>query len=346
MASSIGEVLDIESLDSYIKRPAGPMVTVEVRDISKLAGIIGIPSMAEGAGTGVGIPSMAEGAGTGDTTAQRILYFGLSNQCRKCRKFGHMAKICPLNRSPAQGGGIPAKAPPDRIRKTAPKKTFGAQRWSSTNAITAGNQLGKDRTHPAKGNPNSVEEAGRRTHHLEEPKHRWSSTNAITAGNQLGKDRTHPAKGNPNSVEEAGRRTHHLEEPKHVASKNLAPRGGAAKEGKMVAPPPAHALGLDQEMAEHIASSPYLLKRTQQGTSPLSNHESTPKARLNFGIIGPAITPVDGKTASDNPFAETSEEAHRTDCLQKLNEDLRGGWTFQGRKKLPIRIVSPRQDPT
>ncbi len=55
---------------------------------------------------------------------------------------------------------------------------------------------------------------------------------------------------------------------------------------------------------------------------------------------------MDGKTASDNPFAETGEEAHRTDRLQKLNEDLRGGWTFQGKKKLPIRIVSLRQDPT
>ncbi len=52
MASSIGEVLDIESPDSYIKRPARPMVTVEVRGISKLAGIIRIPSMSEGADIG------------------------------------------------------------------------------------------------------------------------------------------------------------------------------------------------------------------------------------------------------------------------------------------------------
>jgi hypothetical protein len=68
MASSIGEVLDIESPDSYIKRPVGPMVIVKVRDISKLAGIIKIPSM-------------SEGADTGETTTQRILFSRLPNQC-------------------------------------------------------------------------------------------------------------------------------------------------------------------------------------------------------------------------------------------------------------------------
>ncbi len=49
MVSKLGEVLDIEATDSYMKRPAGPMVTIEVRDIAKLAGYIRIPSMAEGA---------------------------------------------------------------------------------------------------------------------------------------------------------------------------------------------------------------------------------------------------------------------------------------------------------
>ncbi len=47
MASSIGDVLDIESPNSYIKKPVGPMVTIEVKDISKLVGFIRIPSMAE-----------------------------------------------------------------------------------------------------------------------------------------------------------------------------------------------------------------------------------------------------------------------------------------------------------
>jgi hypothetical protein len=48
MASKIGKVLEIEPKDSYIKRPANPMITVETRDIGKLAGYIHIPSMAEG----------------------------------------------------------------------------------------------------------------------------------------------------------------------------------------------------------------------------------------------------------------------------------------------------------
>jgi hypothetical protein len=44
MASKIAE-----AVDSYIKRPVGPMITIELRDISKLPGYIRIPFMAEGA---------------------------------------------------------------------------------------------------------------------------------------------------------------------------------------------------------------------------------------------------------------------------------------------------------
>jgi len=66
MASKLGEVLDIEAIDSYMKRRAGPMVTIEVKDIVKLVGYIKIPSMAEGASATY-------------TIRQRILYSGLLN---------------------------------------------------------------------------------------------------------------------------------------------------------------------------------------------------------------------------------------------------------------------------
>ncbi len=66
MASKIGEVLEIEPAESYIKRLAGPLITIKLKDISKLSGYIRIPSM-------------AEGAETDDMIAQRILYFGLPN---------------------------------------------------------------------------------------------------------------------------------------------------------------------------------------------------------------------------------------------------------------------------
>jgi len=86
MASKLGEVLEIKAADSYIKRPAGPMVTIELKDISKLQGFIRIPSMVKGTENTI-------------TIAQKILYLGLLNQCRRCRRFGHHARACITNRS-------------------------------------------------------------------------------------------------------------------------------------------------------------------------------------------------------------------------------------------------------
>jgi hypothetical protein len=68
MASKLDEVFDIEAVDSYVKRPAGPMVTIKINDITKLVGYIRIPSM-------------AEGVSTMDTICQWILYSELPNQC-------------------------------------------------------------------------------------------------------------------------------------------------------------------------------------------------------------------------------------------------------------------------
>ncbi|CAK9858613.1 unnamed protein product [Sphagnum jensenii] len=81
MASKLGTVLEIEAAESYIKRSASPMVTMEVRDITRLVGFIRIPSM-------------AEGAPTTNSVRQRILYSGLLNQCRKWQNFRHHAWAC------------------------------------------------------------------------------------------------------------------------------------------------------------------------------------------------------------------------------------------------------------
>jgi hypothetical protein len=92
-------VLEIEPAESYIKKPVGPLITIELKDISKLPGYIRIPSM-------------AEGAGTDDMIAQRILYSGLPNQCRKCRRFGHHARSCTTNRNKPWEGAPPSAGPP------------------------------------------------------------------------------------------------------------------------------------------------------------------------------------------------------------------------------------------
>jgi len=59
VVNKIKEVLEIETADSYTKRSTGPMITIEVGDISKLAGFFRILSM-------------AKGASTTNTTAQKI----------------------------------------------------------------------------------------------------------------------------------------------------------------------------------------------------------------------------------------------------------------------------------
>jgi hypothetical protein len=121
MASKIGEVLEIEPKDSNIKRPVGPMITMETHDINKLARYICIPSM-------------AEGVTAKDTTLQRILYSGFPNQCQKCHRFGHFARTCTMTKISIWNRSAPTSTPPTWSEKVARGPTDTSTTHSTTHS--------------------------------------------------------------------------------------------------------------------------------------------------------------------------------------------------------------------
>jgi hypothetical protein len=86
MASKIRDVLEIEPVESYVKRPTRLMIMVEIKGINRLVGHICILSMAECA-----TPK--------DTILQKILYSSLPNQCKKCCHFGHFTNACTISKA-------------------------------------------------------------------------------------------------------------------------------------------------------------------------------------------------------------------------------------------------------
>jgi hypothetical protein len=138
MASKIGDVLGITSTDLYMKRPAGPMITMEVFDISKLVGYIRIPSMVERA-------SMK------DTTSQRILYSSLPNQCRKCPQFKRFTQACTIPRTPIWEGITPTSNLPTWSKKIAHGPTTIPMNQNTYSIHKNGKRQGNWSKHPTKG---------------------------------------------------------------------------------------------------------------------------------------------------------------------------------------------------
>ncbi len=126
IASAIGEVLDIDKREDYFTRPAGLMITVGLewgpRTIVAMADIGRLPGY-------IRIPSLDENKPLDTTIPHKILYSGHPDQCLKCRKFGHMARVCTTRRSPLwDDSGISSRRIPMPF-KSSPSLE---QQWFST----------------------------------------------------------------------------------------------------------------------------------------------------------------------------------------------------------------------
>jgi hypothetical protein len=69
----------------------------------------------------------------------------------------------------------------------------------------------------------------------------------------------------------------------------------------------------------------------------------TPKAKLNFGIQELASPQAPNPASNTNPFAVLGEGNLGAETVKKILEDLKEGWSFQGRRKHTFKIASPRQ---
>jgi hypothetical protein len=67
---------------------------------------------------------MVEGAEIDDMIVQKILYSGLLNQCRKCRRFGHHARTCTTSRN-KPWEGVPSSAGPPSTSAPVRRQSHG-----------------------------------------------------------------------------------------------------------------------------------------------------------------------------------------------------------------------------
>jgi hypothetical protein len=173
---------------------------------------------------------------------------------------------------------------------------------------------------------------------------RWSTEKPKGLTDKRGKGGIRPHKDRPSKEEGTGRRPYSSGNLQHTANKAFATGGEEEKERKSATPPPTHASDSDQKMSDCTISSPHRTAREQKGTILHPIQDSIPRTRLSFAISELTSPPGPGDLANLNPFAGNSGEASRTGLLQIQQEDPGEGSTFQGKRRLPVRLLSPRQD--
>ncbi|CAK9271837.1 unnamed protein product [Sphagnum jensenii] len=294
MASKLGEVLEIEAADSYIKRPAGPMVTIEVKDIVKLAGHIRIPSM-------------AEGVAFTNPIRQKILYSGLPNQCRKCRRFGHQARACNIIKNSTQEGAahhtpVPSGTDSDTLPShggETPNSKYPSTRLAHTIAPRARAQ---DPIVASSRDPQVVGKYQGRTE------------------SKLPRNRTTAP---PLSINPTKNRS---------SCQSTDPGQRNATTGAQV----------NQSMAEPLPSPNRAKEETRAEVEKPSEEAMTPKPNLFFELPELNCPQAQKSEAAVNPFANSEEGSRGGDMRARCQEDTTEGWSFQGRKKHIPKLASPR----
>jgi hypothetical protein len=81
---------------------------------------------------------------------------------------------------------------------------------------------------------------------------------------------------------------------------------------------------------------------SQMLSKHLENFHKT-KAKLNFGFWNANNSQATQPTTSTNPFAALEADNPETEDAMDNPEEMREGWTFQGRKKHTPKITSLRQ---
>jgi hypothetical protein len=64
-----------------------------------------------------------------------------------------------------------------------------------------------------------------------------------------------------------------------------------------------------------------------------TNGCNTSKAKLSFSLSGEKNDSTQGKWADLNPFEILNGDSESSDFHRKIPKELKGEWTFQGKKK-------------
>ncbi len=97
-------------------------------------------------------------------------------------------------------------------------------------------------------------------------------------------------------------------------------------------------------MSDISVSPTHALPPSQLGSERWKESDSTPRTQLRFGLPGTVSHQTRLSVPTTNPFASPAEGAREGGASPNPQEEMTGGWSFQGRKKHAHKLTSPRPE--